>query len=96
MWAPAEIPCAQEWGGVAYPADKICLPYVCSVVDVSMHDLYGGSHPQVEVYSGMNLDDSLVGTDYEAYLTASLTSCAVGACCFGVVLRCLETDACAR
>jgi hypothetical protein len=70
----------QEWGGVAIPSDKICLPYVCSVVDVTDHDYYGGSHPHTEVYSGQSLDSSLIGTDYELYLSASLTSCAVGAC----------------
>ena len=70
---------------MAYPSEHICLPYACSVVDVSNHDYYGGSHPHTDVYSGMGLDSALVGTDYEAYLSASLTSCAVGACCAGRV-----------
>ncbi len=69
---------------MAYPSEVICLPYVCSDVDVSAHDYYGGSHPSVEVHSGQYINSSLVGTDYEAFLTASTTSCAVGA--WGVCL----------
>jgi hypothetical protein len=71
---------AQEWGGVAYPSDALCLPYYCTSVDVSEHTTFGGSHPKVKVYSGENVTSSLIGTDYTAFLSASLTSCAVGAC----------------
>ncbi len=65
---------------MAYPSDQICAPNICSVVDVSAHTTYGGSHPSVPVYSGQPISSDLVGTDYENYLTDSLTSCAVGAC----------------